>query len=147
MIKPKTQYKMLSPTLSNALRIDPAVCDVSVVPLIVSPNIEKELTSAEDTSADHLTDIEEQDASPTNVIPQRGHLLNWGAIAILVHRNTVDEDFFANLCVPFLHGGRIDRFVRMVVPEPPLNIRDRRHRVRAVECDCSKLESATCWQR
>jgi hypothetical protein len=59
MTKPKTQYKMLSPTLSNALRIDPAVCDVSVVPLIFSLNIEEELTSAEDTSADHLTNIEE----------------------------------------------------------------------------------------
>lgn len=122
IMNPNIQYKMDNPTESSARRIEPATCSVSVVSSSSLTYLEVELTCAEDSRSHHLTDIQEQDAGPTNVVSQWADSFDGSSISILVDRYPINIDLFTNLCVPCFYVCSIN-VVAGVSPEEMLQVR------------------------
>jgi hypothetical protein len=132
-MKPNTQYRMLSPTLSSARRIDPAVSH-SAKSVQSPPGGKEELTRAEDTGTDHLADVEKQYTSPSDMVAKRRYLFDWRSITVLIYRYSINVDLLADLCVLLGHHHSVDSLVRIIGPEELLDVRNC--------CHCFSLPSA-----
>ena len=130
MMAPKTQYSIVNPTESKARKMLPAIVAFSISTLKITS---RSLTSTENSRTHHLTDVEEKNSIPPNMIAQRTDLLDRRSVRILIHSHTLNREVVSDLRILLLDHSSVHFCARAIqlkyAPQP------------CCHCRCSKQAS------